>query len=92
MVSGLGHLENLDVSFCQDLKQVIMVEGVEEVVNTELIFPRLNSIKLWYCGQLSSFYAGSSALKFQLAIKITIMLCPKMITFASTFQQSKRKR
>ncbi|GLT96548.1 hypothetical protein SLE2022_141610 [Rubroshorea leprosula] len=91
MVSSLGHLENLDVSSCQDLKQVIMVKGVEEVVNTELIFPRLNSIKLRWCGKLSSFYAGSSALKFQLAIKITIYGCPNMITFASTFSTEQEK-
>ncbi|GLU17224.1 hypothetical protein SLE2022_336100 [Rubroshorea leprosula] len=91
MVSGLGQLENLNVSSCRDLKQVIMVKGVEEVVNTELIFPRLNSIKLYYCDELSSFYAGSSALKFQLAIKITIMRCPKMITFASTFSTEQEK-
>ncbi|GKV46915.1 hypothetical protein SLEP1_g53874 [Rubroshorea leprosula] len=91
MVSGLGHLENLDVSYCGDLKQVIMVKGVEEVVNTELIFPWLNSIKLSYCDKLSSFYAGSFALKFQSAIKIGIHRCPNMITFASTFSTEQEK-
>ncbi|GKV44195.1 hypothetical protein SLEP1_g51397 [Rubroshorea leprosula] len=91
MVSGLGHLEDLIVSRCRDLKQVIMVKGVEEVVNTELIFPRLNSIVLWNCDKLSSFYAGSSALKFQSAIKIKIYRCLNMITFASTFSTEQEK-
>ncbi|GKV44472.1 hypothetical protein SLEP1_g51656 [Rubroshorea leprosula] len=68
-----------------------MVKGVEEVVNTELIFPRLNSIELHYCDKLSSFYAGSSALKFQSAIKIKIHRCPNMITFASTFSTEQEK-
>ncbi|GKV49336.1 hypothetical protein SLEP1_g56092 [Rubroshorea leprosula] len=91
MVSSLVQLEDLSVSSCQDLKQVIMVEGVEEEVNTELIFPRLNSISLCYCDKLSSFYAGSYALKFQSAIKITIVYCPNMITFASTFSTEQEK-
>ncbi|GKV30363.1 hypothetical protein SLEP1_g39179 [Rubroshorea leprosula] len=91
MVSSLVQLENLDVSCCEDLKQVIMVKGVEEIVNTELIFPRLNSILLLYCDKLSSFYAGSYALKFQSAIKIRIEGCRNMITFASTFSTEQEK-
>ncbi|GKV45636.1 hypothetical protein SLEP1_g52698 [Rubroshorea leprosula] len=91
MVSSLVQLENLDVSWCEDLKRVIMVEGVEEEVNTELIFPRLNSISLAECDKLSSFYAGSYALKFQLAIKIKIRDCRNMITFASTFSTEQEK-
>ncbi|GLU19544.1 hypothetical protein SLE2022_357900 [Rubroshorea leprosula] len=91
MVLGLVQLENLDVSCCEDLKQVIMVKGVEEVVNTELIFPRLNSILLLYCDKLSSFYAGNYALKFQSAIKIRIEGCRNMITFASTFSTEQEK-
>ncbi|GKV45623.1 hypothetical protein SLEP1_g52684 [Rubroshorea leprosula] len=89
MALDLVQLEDLEIKDCAAMEQVIMAAGVEEVVETGLIFPQLESISLDSCSKLSSFYVGSNALKLPMLEKITIKDCLKMVRFASKFSSEK---
>ncbi|GLU24738.1 hypothetical protein SLE2022_406360, partial [Rubroshorea leprosula] len=89
MALGLVQLKDLTIKDCETMEQVIMAAGVEEVVETSLIFPHLNNILLESCSKLSSFYAGSDTLKFPMLKKITIKNCLKRVRFASKFPSDK---
>ncbi|GKV02457.1 hypothetical protein SLEP1_g14892 [Rubroshorea leprosula] len=89
MALGLVQLKDLMIKDCETMEQVIMAAGVEEVVETGLIFPQLNNILLESCSKLSSFHAGSDTLKFPMLKKITVKNCLKRVRFASKFPSDK---
>ncbi|GKV02423.1 hypothetical protein SLEP1_g14860 [Rubroshorea leprosula] len=71
------NLKSLEVSNCSTMEQVITGDGADEV------FPRLNSINLESCSNLTCFYEGSSMLKLPSLKKITVANCTAMVTFFS---------
>ncbi|GKV44815.1 hypothetical protein SLEP1_g51966 [Rubroshorea leprosula] len=85
MTLGLVQLHVLKVTKCTMMEQVITGGGAEET------FPLLNTILLESCFILTSFYEGSSRLRFSSLKQITVADCPKLLTFASSFSREQGK-
>ncbi|GKV49703.1 hypothetical protein SLEP1_g56438 [Rubroshorea leprosula] len=82
---GLVQLYNLEVTNCVKMEQVIKGEGAED------LFPKLFTIILEACPNLKCFYEGSNRLEFPRLYKITVVNCPALATFASSFSSDRKK-
>ncbi|KAH1084299.1 hypothetical protein J1N35_024060 [Gossypium stocksii] len=97
MAFGLGQLQKMDIKRCGKLEQVIkeqdsislLEEATADGSNIISIFPRLQSIIVESCPNMTSFYLGSRGLEFLSLIEIKIAGCSNMITFVSTFSREK---
>ncbi|KAK8570769.1 hypothetical protein V6N13_103173 [Hibiscus sabdariffa] len=94
---SLGRLRQLEIKGCSHLEQVIKEEDsdtvAEEAIITNgnkiiIIFPRLQTIELESCSNMTSFYLGSTALECPSLKEITVAECPNMTTFVSTFSRN----
>ncbi|TXG75698.1 hypothetical protein E1A91_1Z023300v1 [Gossypium mustelinum] len=96
---NLGQLRKIEIKRCDNLEQVIKEEGsitiVEEAITDSRkiisIFPRLQSIIVESCPNMTSFYLGSKGLEFQSLVEIKVARCSNMTTFVSTFSREKDK-
>ncbi|XVF41842.1 hypothetical protein PTKIN_Ptkin01aG0313200 [Pterospermum kingtungense] len=90
-LSRLGRLQQLEIKRCNKMEQVVKeTEGsvVEEAAKPDnnkiiIMFPRLQSVLIESCPDLTSFYLGSAALEFPSLETIQVADCPNMTTFAS---------
>ncbi|XLU80620.1 hypothetical protein S245_004040, partial [Arachis hypogaea] len=78
----LKHLEELDVSGCKSLKDVMRKEQDDETATEEIIFEQLKTISLQYLESLECFHSGNAALKLPSLARVTIWKCPKMTIFS----------
>ncbi|XP_074270080.1 putative disease resistance protein At4g27220 [Silene latifolia] len=64
--SNLLQLENLYISGCNEMHEVISHEEIEEseIGEQSIVFPQLKSLKLMLSDNLESFYRGRSKLEF----------------------------
>ncbi|KAK5787199.1 hypothetical protein PVK06_041852 [Gossypium arboreum] len=96
---SLGQLRQMEIKRCGNLKQVIKEECsitmVEEAITDSSkiisIFPRLQSIIVESCPNMTSFYQGSKCLEFPSLDKIKVVGCSNMTTFVSTFSRDEDK-
>nr|KJB38899.1 hypothetical protein B456_007G3563001 [Gossypium raimondii] len=99
MAFGLGQLRQMEIKRCGNLEQVIKEEGpitmVEEAIpdssNIISIFPRLRSIIVESCPDMTSFYMGSKGLECPCLVEIQVADCSNMTTFVSTFSRDEDK-
>ncbi|KAB2006680.1 hypothetical protein ERO13_D11G326000v2 [Gossypium hirsutum] len=99
MAFGLGQLRKMEIKRCGKLEQVIKEEDsitiIEEAITDSSkiisIFPRLQSIVVESCPNMTSFYLGSRGLELPSLVEIMIADCSNMITFVSTFSREKDK-
>ncbi|TXG75695.1 hypothetical protein E1A91_1Z023000v1 [Gossypium mustelinum] len=99
MALDLGQLQKMKIKRCGNLEQVIKEEGsittVEEAITdsskTISIFPRLQSITVESCPNMTSFYMGSKGLECPSLVKIKVAYCSNMTTFVSTFSRYEDK-
>ncbi|MBA0742804.1 hypothetical protein Gogos_015825, partial [Gossypium gossypioides] len=99
MVFRLGQLRQMEIKRCNNLEQVIKEEGsitmVEEAItdNSKIIniFPRLQSITVESCPDITSFYLGSKGLECPSLLEIKIANCSNMTTLISTFSRDEDK-
>ncbi|GKV47763.1 hypothetical protein SLEP1_g54629 [Rubroshorea leprosula] len=85
MALGLTQLWRLKVANCAAMEQVIIGEGAEDLL------PELFTIILESCPNLKCFYEGSSRLEFPRLYKITVINCPALAAFASSFSSDQKK-
>ncbi|KAL4376293.1 hypothetical protein GQ457_02G040600 [Hibiscus cannabinus] len=94
---SLGRLQRLEIRRCSHLEQVIKEDDsdtvAEEAIITNgnkisIIFPRLQTIELESCSNMTSFYLGSTALECPSLKEIIVVECPNMTTFVSTFSRN----
>ncbi|KAH1045326.1 hypothetical protein J1N35_036110 [Gossypium stocksii] len=90
MLLSLKQLESIEVKECSIMEQVIR-EDEEEATTHELKFPRLISIEIKSCSNLTNFYLGSRALKFPKLRDIWIDDCPKMTALSSSISRKSEK-
>ncbi|MBA0654827.1 hypothetical protein Goklo_021743, partial [Gossypium klotzschianum] len=96
---SLGQLRQMEIKRCGNLEQVIKEECpitmVEEAITDSSkiigIFPRLQSIIVESCPDMTSFYRGSKCLEFPFLVKIKVTGCSNMTTFVSTFSRDEDK-
>ncbi|MBA0788055.1 hypothetical protein Gotri_026582, partial [Gossypium trilobum] len=96
---SLGQLRQMEIKRCDNLEQVIKEECpitmVEEAITDSSkiigIFPRLQSIIVESCPDMTSFYRGSKCLEFPSLVKIKVTGCSNMTTFVSTFSRDEDK-
>ncbi|GLT87870.1 hypothetical protein SLE2022_059270 [Rubroshorea leprosula] len=67
------------------MEQVITGEGAED------LFPKLFTIILESCPNLKCFYEGSSRLEVPRLYEITVVNCPALAAFASSFSSDQKK-
>ncbi|MFQ6670385.1 hypothetical protein Gotur_035328, partial [Gossypium turneri] len=99
MAFGLGQLRQMEIKRCGNLEQVIKEEGpitmVEEAITDSSkitsIFPRLRSIIVESCPDMTSFYMGSKGLECPSLVEIKIVDCSNMTTFVCTFSRDEDK-
>ncbi|MBA0771335.1 hypothetical protein Gotri_019812, partial [Gossypium trilobum] len=99
MVFRLGQLRQMEIKRCNNLEQVIKEEDsitmVEEAItdNSKIIniFPRLQSITVESCPDITSFYLGSKGLECPSLLEIKIANCSNMTTLISTFSRDEDK-
>ncbi|MBA0638606.1 hypothetical protein Godav_025810, partial [Gossypium davidsonii] len=99
MVFRLGQLRQMEIKRCNNLEQVIKEEDsitmVEEAItdNSKIIniFPRLQSITVESCPDITSFYLGSKGLECPSFLEIKIANCSNMTTLISTFSRDEDK-
>ncbi|PPD81531.1 hypothetical protein GOBAR_DD21517 [Gossypium barbadense] len=82
MLLSLKQLERINVQECDTMEQVIR-EDEEEATTHEFTFPKLSSVEIKACSNLTNFYLGSRALEFPKLSDIAIAGCPKMTAFIS---------
>ncbi|KAB2059885.1 hypothetical protein ES319_A11G338300v1 [Gossypium barbadense] len=95
----LGQLRQMEIKRCGNLEQVIKekcsITMVEEAITDSSkiisIFPRLQSIIVESCPDMTSFYRGSKCLEFPSLVKIKVVGCSNMTTFISTFSRDEDK-
>ncbi|KAL1075593.1 hypothetical protein V6Z11_D11G374400 [Gossypium hirsutum] len=100
MAFGLGKLRQMEIKRCSNLEQVIKEEGpitmVEEAIidgsKIISIFPRLQSILVRSCPNITSFYVGSKGLECPSLVEIQVADCSNMTTFISTFAGDEDKK
>ncbi|KAG4123418.1 hypothetical protein ERO13_D11G325233v2 [Gossypium hirsutum] len=96
---SLGQLRQMEIKSCSNLEQVIKEEGsitmVEEAITESSkinsIFPRLQSIIVESCPDMTSFYLGSKGLECPSVVEIKVVDCLNMTTFVSTFSRDEDK-
>ncbi|XP_040961062.1 uncharacterized protein [Gossypium hirsutum] len=96
---SLGQLRQMEIKRCSNLEQVIQEECqitmAEEAITDSSkiigIFPRLQSIIVESCPDMTSFYRGSKCLEFPSLVKIKVTGCSNMTTFVSTFSRDEDK-
>ncbi|MBA0577334.1 hypothetical protein Golob_025220, partial [Gossypium lobatum] len=94
-VFSLRQLRQMEIKRCGNLEQVIKEEGssimVEEATihSSKIIsiFPRLQSVKVESCPNMTSFYLGSKGLECLSLVEIKVADCSNMTTFVSTFSR-----
>ncbi|MBA0633785.1 hypothetical protein Godav_026057, partial [Gossypium davidsonii] len=94
-VFSLRQLRQMEIKRCGNLEQVIKEEGssimVEEATihSSKIIsiFPRLQSVKVESCPNMTSFYLGSKGLECLSLVEIKVAHCSNMTTFVSTFSR-----
>ncbi|KAJ7949933.1 Disease resistance protein [Quillaja saponaria] len=85
MVSGLRKLGTIEIENCNGIEEII-IEARDDVENEGIMkFQSLEYIILKSLPYLVSFYSGSGTLEYPLSRKITLIGCPKMKKFSSTF-------
>ncbi|TYG47939.1 hypothetical protein ES288_D11G382700v1 [Gossypium darwinii] len=100
MAFGLGQLRQMEIKRCRNLEQVIKEEGpitmVEEAITDSSkiisIFPRLRSVIVESCPDMTSFYMGSKGLECPSLVEIKVADCSNMTTFVSTFSGDEDKK
>ncbi|KAL5751620.1 hypothetical protein ACOSQ2_022127 [Xanthoceras sorbifolium] len=78
---SLVRLEQMSIQYCQEMKEIIVNEG--DVMEGEIVFWSLKSLKLEGLTNLTSFCSGSYTFNFALLKKLTTERCPKMKLFSS---------
>ncbi|KAL5751596.1 hypothetical protein ACOSQ2_022103 [Xanthoceras sorbifolium] len=78
---SLVRLEEMSIQYCQEMKEIIVNEG--DVMEGEIVFWSLKSLKLEGLTNLTSFCSGSYTFNFALLKKLTTERCPKMKLFSS---------
>ncbi|XVF03198.1 hypothetical protein REPUB_Repub04eG0240900 [Reevesia pubescens] len=97
MALSLVRLKKMEIKRCNKLELVIKeTEGsvLEEATSDNkiiIIFPRLDSIIIESCPDMTSFYLGSSPLECPSLQRLEVADCPKMTTFVSTFSRDDDK-
>ncbi|TYG52046.1 hypothetical protein ES288_D10G311100v1 [Gossypium darwinii] len=90
MLLSLKQLERINVQECDTMEQVIR-EDEEEATTHEFTFPKLSSVEIKACSNLTNFYLGSRALEFPKLSHIAIAGCPKMTAFSSSISRESEK-
>ncbi|KAG4128052.1 hypothetical protein ERO13_D10G253550v2, partial [Gossypium hirsutum] len=90
MLLSLKQLERINVQECDTMEQVIR-EDEEEATTHEFTFPKLSSVEIKACSNLTNFYLGSRALEFPKLSGIRIVRCPKMTAFSSSISRESEK-
>ncbi|XP_017628514.2 disease resistance protein At4g27190-like [Gossypium arboreum] len=96
---GLGQLRQMEIKRCGNLEQVIKEEGPITMVKEAItdgskiisIFPRLQSIIVESCQDMTCFYMGSKVLECPSLVEIKIVDCSNMTTFVCTFSRDEDK-
>ncbi|KAG4123423.1 hypothetical protein ERO13_D11G325601v2 [Gossypium hirsutum] len=99
MAFGLRQLRQMEIKRCGNLEQVIKEEGpiamVKEAITDSSkiisIFPRLRSITVESCPDMTSFYMGSKGLECPSLVELKIVDCSNMTTFVCTFSRDEDK-
>ncbi|KAK4721766.1 hypothetical protein R3W88_011999 [Solanum pinnatisectum] len=80
---GVLNLRILNIVGCQSMEEVITVEEEQgkEIMNNELVFPRLEELQLGGLPKLRHFFLMKHALKFPFLREVKIDDCPEMKTF-----------
>ncbi|MBA0750190.1 hypothetical protein Gogos_004046, partial [Gossypium gossypioides] len=90
MLLSLKLLWRIEVKECNTMEQVIR-EDEEEATVHEFTFPKLSSVEIEACSNLTNFYLGSRALEFPNLSDIAIAGCPKMTAFSSLISRKSDK-
>ncbi|MBA0876707.1 hypothetical protein Goshw_019051, partial [Gossypium schwendimanii] len=99
MAFGLGQLHQMEIKRCRNLEQVIKEEGPITMVKEALtdsskiisIIPRLQSIIVESCPDMTSFYMGSKGLECPSLVEIKIVDCSNMTSSVCTFSRDEDK-
>ncbi|OMO99063.1 putative phosphoprotein phosphatase [Corchorus olitorius] len=86
MAMDLPQLQDLKVKDAKLMEHIMIDEGPDEEVLT-ISFPRLTSITLESCSNITSFYKGSKMLQCKSLTRITVKDCPQMFAFAYTISR-----
>ena len=82
-LSGLGlildNLQTLSIKSCQMMKEIVTNEGREEI--DEIVFTKLQDLKLYDLPNLTSFCSASYSFKFPSLKSIEVRKCPRMNFF-----------
>ncbi|KAL5743204.1 hypothetical protein ACOSP7_029936 [Xanthoceras sorbifolium] len=86
----LVQLKTINIQSCKMLEEIIIDMRDAEIMTAEaekdaaidkITFSMLNSFRLWYLPNLTSFYSGSNTVECPSLTTIEITNCPKMETF-----------
>ncbi|KAL9232204.1 hypothetical protein vseg_007340 [Gypsophila vaccaria] len=86
VISILVQLETLSITRCDEMREIIAVEEINEPENGEQIitFPLLKYLELGYLDKLESFYGGRSKLEFPSLKKLEMVFLNNMRKFADS--------
>ncbi|XP_065853543.1 uncharacterized protein [Euphorbia lathyris] len=79
MVKNLAQLEKLEISNCSSMREVIVTEELEE----EILFPKLDLLKLKHLSKLERFCSGN-LIRCPLLNVLRVESCPYLQTFVSS--------
>ncbi|KAL5743205.1 hypothetical protein ACOSP7_029937 [Xanthoceras sorbifolium] len=89
-VKTLVQLKTINIQSCKMLEEIIIDMRDAEIMTAEaekdaaidkITFSMLNSFRLWYLPNLTSFYSGSNTVECPSLTTIVITNCPKMESF-----------
>ncbi|XP_034707094.1 disease resistance protein At4g27190-like [Vitis riparia] len=80
MAKRLVQLKELTVDYCDEVKEIVENEG-GEATDDEILFTKLQKLKLSFLPNLKSFCSARYTFKFPCLIEMQVIKCPKMEFF-----------